>query len=60
MGALTTTDGVETNPGEDVVTVRVVVVVTPPGLEDVTVFVTLNPPPPRLIVNRLWCFFISR
>ncbi len=59
VGDLTTTVGLETNPGEDVVTVLVVVVVTPPGLVDLTVFVTLNPPPARLIINRLLCFYIS-
>jgi hypothetical protein len=51
---LTTTLG-PTNPGEDV-TVFVVVVVTRPGFEVVTVLVTLNPPPPpRLIIDRVYC-----
>lgn len=61
VGDLTTKLGLEKIPGEDVVTVFVVVVVTRPvGFEVVTVFVTLNPPPPpRLIVDLVCCVLLQ-
>lgn len=55
-GVLTTTLGLEKRLGEDVTVFVVVVCVTrPDGFDVVTVFVTLNPPPPRLIVDRVYC-----
>ena len=58
VGVLTTTLGEENKPGEDVTVFVVVVVTRPEGFEVVTVLVTLNPPPPRLIVDRLLCSYL--